>query len=78
MVLGYGMDRDKLEEALERAEEQIVLGERKIARQKEIIAELVRAGQDAVKAKGLLAVYEGTQEIYITVRRLLRRQLALN
>ena len=71
-------DRDKLEKALERAEEQIVLGEKKIAHQKEIIAELERAGQDAVKAKRLLAVYEGTQEIYITVRRLLRRQLALN
>jgi hypothetical protein len=68
------MDRDRLEKALERAEERIVLGEKQIAHQKEIIAELVRAGQDTTKAKGLLAVFDGMQEINITVRDILRRQ----
>jgi hypothetical protein len=37
-------------------------------------AKLERAGQDTVKAKGLLAVFEGMQEINFTVRDLLRRQ----
>jgi hypothetical protein len=68
------MDRDSLEKALERAEERIVLGEKQIAHQKEFIAELERVGQDTVKAKGLLAVFEGTQEINFTVRDILRRQ----
>jgi peptidoglycan hydrolase CwlO-like protein len=74
MVLGYGMDRDKLEKALERAEERIALGKKQIADQKEIIAKLERAGQVTVEAKGLLAVFEGTQEINFTVRDILRRQ----
>jgi hypothetical protein len=68
------MDRDRLEKALERAEERIVLGEKQIAHQKEIIAELVRAGEDTVTAEGLLAVLEGTQEINFTVRDILRRR----
>jgi hypothetical protein len=68
------MDRDRLEKALERAEERIALGEKQIAHQKEIIAELERAGQDTTEAKGLLAVFEGTQEINFTVRDILRRQ----
>jgi hypothetical protein len=67
-------DRDRLEKALERAEERIALGEKHIADQKEIIAELKRAGQDTVTAKGLLVVLEGTQEINFTVRDILRRQ----
>jgi hypothetical protein len=58
-VLRCEMDRDRLEKALERAEERIVLSEKQIARQKEIIAELERAGQDTVQAKGLLAVFRG-------------------
>jgi hypothetical protein len=33
-----------------------------------------RAGQDAVQAKGLLAAFEGTQEINFTVRDIVRRQ----
>jgi hypothetical protein len=68
------MGRDKLERALERAAERIALGEKRIAHQREIIAELERAGRDADKAKGLLVVYEGTQEINFTVRDILRRQ----
>jgi hypothetical protein len=67
-------DRDKLEKALERAEERIALGEKQIADQKEIITKLERAGQDTVQAKGLLVVFEGTQEINFTVRDILRRQ----
>jgi hypothetical protein len=38
------MDRDRLEKALERAEERIALVEKQIAHQKEIIAKLERAG----------------------------------
>ena len=68
------MDQEKLQKALGRAEERIVLGEKQIAHQKEIIAELERTGRDTVKAKGLLVVYEGTQEINFTVRDILRRQ----
>jgi hypothetical protein len=68
------MDQEKLQKALGRAEERIVLGEKKIAHQKEFIAELERTGRDTVKAKGLLVVYEGTQEINFTVRDILRRQ----
>ena len=42
------MDQEKLQKALGRAEERIVLGEKKIAHQKEIIAELERTvGIDA-------------------------------
>jgi hypothetical protein len=41
------MDRDRLEKALERAEERIVLGEKQIAHQKETIAELERAGKSS-------------------------------
>jgi hypothetical protein len=37
-------------------------------------SQLERAGRDADKAKGLLVVYEGTQEINFTVRDILRRQ----
>ena len=68
------MDQEKLQKALGRAEERIVLGEKQIAHQKEIIAELERTGRDTVKAKGLLVVYEGTQEINFTVRDILRHQ----
>jgi hypothetical protein len=34
----------------------------------------LRAGQDAVQAKGLLAVFGATQEINFTVRDIVRRQ----
>jgi peptidoglycan hydrolase CwlO-like protein len=55
-------DLDKLEKALERAEERIALGEKQIADQKEILADLERAGQDTVQAKGLLVVFEARKK----------------
>jgi hypothetical protein len=38
------------------------------------LRQLERAGQVTVEAKGLLAVFEGTQEINFTVQDILQRQ----
>jgi hypothetical protein len=59
------MSRLTLARHLAQAEARIALGQKHIARQNEIIAELERAGHDAVTAKALLVVFEATHELHI-------------
>ena len=47
------------------AELHVTLGERHVARQREIIAELERNGHDVTQAKELLAVFLETQALYV-------------
>jgi hypothetical protein len=59
------MSRLTLARHLAQAEARIALGQKHIARQNEIIAELEQAGHDAVTAKALLVVFEATHELHI-------------
>jgi hypothetical protein len=59
------MSRLTLARHLAQAEARIALGQKHIARQNEIIAELERAGHDAVTAKASLVVFEATHELHI-------------
>ena len=64
----FGMDRTKLYEHLAIAEEHVATGERNLARQLGIVAELERDGHDSVHARALLTHFEGLQAMHIAER----------
>jgi hypothetical protein len=70
------MDRATLEEHLAHAEELVARGERRIADQRELVAELELGGQDAMQARQLLARYEELQGMLIVNRDRLAEDLA--
>jgi len=62
------MSRETLARHLAQAEARIAVGQKHIARQCEIIAELEEVGHDAVTAKALLVVFEATHALHIADR----------
>jgi hypothetical protein len=69
------MNRAFLEQLLVQAEQHVALGERHIARQREIVAELERDGHDTTQAKELLAVFLATQATHVVGRDRLMEEL---
>jgi hypothetical protein len=69
------MDRAFLEQLLVQAEQHVSLGERHIARQREIVAKLERDGHDSTQAKELLAVFLATQAAHVAGPERLQEEL---
>lgn len=67
-----------IERRLAEAEDHVAVGEKHIARQKDIVAELERDGhaEAAQTARDLLATFEITQKAHIDDRDRLRAELA--
>ena len=64
-------------QALAQAERDVLEGERRIARQREIVAELERDGEQSWDATELLRRYEAMQAMHIANRDRLRKELGL-
>jgi hypothetical protein len=62
------MERATLENDLSRAEAHVANGQKRIAKQHEIIAELDREGHDTAPAKDMLASFERTQAMHVANR----------
>jgi antitoxin (DNA-binding transcriptional repressor) of toxin-antitoxin stability system len=62
-------------ELLAMTEGHVARGERHIARQHEIIAELTRDGHDITRAEALLAAFEQTQRLHVADRDRLKKEL---
>jgi len=73
-----GMNEDLLRQHLEMADRQIAEGNKRIAKQKAIIAELKRDGHDIRKAEGLLQTLLDSQALHETHRRTILEQLLAN
>ncbi len=71
----YEMDWASLQSALDRAQEHVAVGERLIARQKELIAELASRGADVSRSESLLATFEALQRLHLVHRDGLARRL---
>ena len=69
------MDRAMFEQHLAQAEGHISLGERHIARQRELVSELERGPYDTTEARLLLANFEEVQKMHVVDRDRLRREL---
>jgi hypothetical protein len=69
------VDRTLLEEQLAVAERQVLEGERRIALQREIVAELERSGQPSFDATELLRRLDYLQTRQIANRDRLRKEL---
>ena len=70
------MEREVILENLGDAEKHIGHGERQLRLQRELIAELRRAGRDASEAEALLKSNEQTQKLHFADRSRLLRELA--
>jgi arginine repressor len=71
------MDRAILQEYLALVERLIAAGERQIARQREIVAQLEHDGHDISEATKLLDQLEQLQALHIADRDRLRKELGL-
>jgi hypothetical protein len=69
------MKPQETKEHLAQAERHVALGAKYVARQREIIGELERDGQDAGQAWSLLALFEQVQAIHVVGRDRLLRDL---
>jgi hypothetical protein len=69
------MDQMKLDH-LAQARRHVAIGERHIARQRELVIELERDGHDASSAKQLLVQFEELQALHIADRDRLEQELA--
>jgi hypothetical protein len=70
------MDRATVLEHLAQARRHVSLGERHIARQRQLIAGLERVGSDSWEAWKLLQQFEDLQRLHIHDRDRLERELA--
>jgi hypothetical protein len=70
------MERATLENDLSRAEAHVANGQKRIAQQHEIIAELDREGHDTAPAKDMLASFERTQAMHVANRDRIAGKLA--
>jgi hypothetical protein len=70
------MDRAMLKVHLDMAERHVLDGERHIARQRKIVAELERDGHDSDHATRLLRSFEQTQALHVADRDRRRKVLA--
>ena len=69
------MDRAVWQEHLAQTERHIVEAEKRLARQRELVAELEREGRRATAARGRLAAYERLLAMHLADRQRLRREL---
>ena len=67
------MDLDILKQHLKQAEEHVAVGQKHIARQAEIIAELEADGHDVTDSRRLLQLFEEVQALHVAGRDRLRR-----
>lgn len=65
-----------LERHLALAEQHVTEGERIVARQRELLAELQRDGHNTISARELLALFESVQATHTADRDRLRAELA--
>lgn len=70
------MDRNMILKQLALVEEHMGQGEQHIRRQREIIDDLVRHGQDVIAARELLSAFEETQARHTNERSRVLRELA--
>jgi hypothetical protein len=68
-------DRNILSQHLAEAEEYVASGQRIVARQRELVAQLERDGHDSRQARELLAEFEATLGYQIDDRNRLRAEL---
>ncbi len=71
------MERAMIERHLVQAEEHVLLGEKHILRQREILAELDRGGHDTTQAAALLVTLEESQILHVADRDRLKEERAL-
>jgi hypothetical protein len=64
-VLHCGMDREASARAIKRAEQCVIDGDALIARQKELIANLLALGLDATAYQNMLVRLERTQSLHV-------------
>jgi hypothetical protein len=69
-------DRAMLERHLAQAERHVSDGEHTVARQREIVAKLVKDGHDSRMAQELLTQFEQSQAIHVADRDRIRSELA--
>ena len=69
------MDRETMAPALRRAEQLVIEGDRLIARQKELIANLLALGLDATAYQNMLARLQQTQSLHVQRVSTLKREL---
>ncbi len=69
------MDRHMLLEHLAKANEHVLLGERHVRRQRELVAELERDGHDTTGARKLLEQFEKLQAMHEADRDRIEREL---
>jgi hypothetical protein len=69
------MNRAAWQEHLAQIEWHIVEAEKRVARQREIVSELERAGRRATAARGLLAAFETLLSMHLADRQRVRREL---
>jgi hypothetical protein len=70
------MDREMLKRHLALAEEHIATGEKNIARQRDLIAQLEREGRDTASARIFLREFEQLQALHIAERERLLSELS--
>lgn len=76
MDRGFGLHRAWLLERLRQAEARINEGQRRIARQREVIGQIESLHEDATVARKLLASYEELHAIHLADRDRLFKSLA--
>jgi hypothetical protein len=72
------MDHAVWQERLAEIERQIVEAEKRVARQREIVAELERGGRRVTAARGLLAAFEELLSMHLADRQWVREELGVN
>jgi hypothetical protein len=70
------MDRGMLEQRLAEAERHVALGEKHLARQREILQDLRVKGRDILEAERLLTNMEASQRLHIEGRDRIAREIA--
>ena len=69
------MDRAMLKDQLEMARSHVALGEKHLARQRELILELYRDGHDTRQARELLKQFEELQALHVSDCKRLEQEL---
>jgi hypothetical protein len=72
------MDRAVWQQHLAQIEWHVIEAEKRVARQREIVAELERDGRRATAARGLLAAFERLLAMHLADRQRLRKELGLS
>jgi len=69
------MDREMLEQHLLHAEARVAQGDRRVTKQRRLVARLERDGQDTSEARTLLAELEESRKLHVADRDRLLRDL---